>query len=179
MNNIKRKVVDEMLKIREALSNEIDWVREQRVNAYEEHSKKVPEEHWNALRRAILSDTDEQEGVELLVAELEGEVVGSVVLYPAKIDAYDGLVDLLDYPEIRMLAVAPQLRSKGVAEALVNECIHIAKEKGFQHIGLHTADFMTSAMRLYERLGFERLPQFDFEPANDGIIVKAFRLTIK
>ncbi|WP_256243316.1 hypothetical protein [Bacillus sp. V3B] len=38
---------------------------------------------------------------------------------------------------------------------------------------------MESAIKLYERLGFERLPQFDFEPANDGIIVKAFRLTIK
>jgi ribosomal protein S18 acetylase RimI-like enzyme len=38
---------------------------------------------------------------------------------------------------------------------------------------------MKSAMGLYERLGFERLPQFDFEPANDGIIVKAYRLSFE
>jgi len=168
-----------MLKIREVLSDEVEWVREQRVNAYEEHAQKIPSEHWGALRKAILSESDKEEGVEFLAAELDGDVVGSIVLYPAKIDAYDGLVDALDYPEIRMLAVSPQVRNKGIAEALINECIRNAKEKGFQYVGLHTADFMTSAMRLYERLGFERLPQFDFEPANDGIIVKAYRLTIK
>lgn len=168
-----------MLQIREALSNEMDSVREQRVQAYEEHSQKVPVGHWNALKKAILADTDVQAGVEFLVAELNGEVVGSIVLYPAKSDAYDGLVDELDYPEIRMLAVSPNVRSKGIAEELVNECIKRAKQKEYKYIGLHTADFMTSAMRLYERIGFERQPQFDFEPANDGIIVKAYRLTIE
>jgi hypothetical protein len=33
-------------------------------------------------------------------------------------------------------------------------------------------------MKLYERIGFERLPQYDFIPANDGIIVKAYRLSL-
>ncbi|WP_193747696.1 hypothetical protein [Neobacillus niacini] len=28
-------------------------------------------------------------------------------------------------------------------------------------------------------LGFERLPQCDFEPADDGIVVKAYRLTFE
>jgi ribosomal protein S18 acetylase RimI-like enzyme len=172
-------VGDQMMEIRNALSVEIDWIREQRVAAYEEHAEKIPGEHWGALRKAILSESDKEEGVELLVAEMAGEVVGSVVLYPANSDAYDGLVDQLDYPEIRMLAVSQNHRNKGIAEALVNECIRIAKERNFQYIGLHTADFMTSAMRLYEGLGFVRLPQFDFEPANDGIIVKAYRLTIE
>ena len=167
------------MEIRIASSGEVDWIREQRVNAYEEHAQKIPSEHWGALKKAILSESDKDEGVELLVAEMEGEVVGSIVLYPAKSDAYDGLVDELDYPEIRMLAVSQNQRNKGIAEALVNECIRIAKARDYQYIGLHTADFMTSAMRLYERLGFERLPQYDFEPANDGIIVKAYRLTIE
>jgi hypothetical protein len=45
-------------------------------------------------------------------------------------------------------------------------------------IGLHTADFMKRAIQLYGRLGFERSLKYDFEPANDGVIVKAFRLTI-
>lgn len=168
-----------MFEIREALSNEVELIRQQRVNAYEEYKRKVPKKHWNALTKSILSDTDEQVGVELLVAELDEEVVGSVVLYPAKSDAYEGFVDSLDYPEIRMLAVIPQLRNKGIGEALIIECIRRSKARGFQHIGLHTADFMKSAMRLYECMGFVRLPQFDFEPADDGIIVKAYRLTIK
>ena len=168
-----------MVKIRKALFNEEEMIREQRVKAYEEHAQSIPEGHWDALKKAISSDADEQRDVELLVAELDGEVVGSVALFPAKSDAYKGLVDMLDYPEIRMLAVTPQARHKGVAEALIKECIRRTKENGSQYIGLHTADFMKTAMRLYERMGFVRLPQFDFQPADDGIIVKAYRLSIE
>ncbi|MFE4813361.1 GNAT family N-acetyltransferase [Peribacillus simplex] len=168
-----------MVKIRKALFNEGEMIREQRVKAYEEHAQSIPEGHWDALKKAISSDADEQRDVELLVAELDGEVVGSVALFPAKSDAYKGLVDMLDYPEIRMLAVTPQARHKGVAEALIKECIRRTKVNGSQYIGLHTADFMKTAMRLYERMGFVRLPQFDFQPADDGIIVKAYRLSIE
>lgn len=168
-----------MVKIRKALFYEVEMIREQRVKAYEEHAQSIPEGHWDALKKAISSDADEQQDVELLVAELDGEVVGSVALFPAKSDAYKGLVDMLDYPEIRMLAVTQQARHKGVAEALIQECIRRTKVNGSQYIGLHTADFMKTAMRLYERMGFVRLPQFDFQPADDGIIVKAYRLSIE
>jgi GNAT superfamily N-acetyltransferase len=168
-----------MVKIRKALGEEVEMIRKQRVKAYEEHAQSIPEGHWDALRKAISSNADEQMGVELLVAELDGEMVGSVALFPAKSDAYKGLVDMLDYPEIRMLAVTPQSRGKGVAEALIKECIRRTKVKGSQYIGLHTADFMKTAMRLYERMGFVRMPQFDFQPADDGIIVKAYRLSIE
>lgn len=168
-----------MLKIRKALNNEIEKIREQRIKAYEEHAKNIPEEHWDALKRSISSDGDEQQGVELLVAEVDEAVVGSVALFPSNSDAYKGFVDLLDYPEIRMLAVNPRYRRKGIAEALIHECIGLSKANGNQYIGLHNADFMKTAMRLYERMGFQRIPQFDFQPADDGIIVKAFRLSIK
>lgn len=165
--------------IRDAAEKELPYIREQRVVSYEEHAKSIPEDHWIALKHAISSKADIQPGVERIVVEIDGEIVGSVVLFPAKSNAYEGFVDELDYPEIRMLAVAPTARGKGVASALVTECIHRAKAQGFHAIGLHTGEFMKNAMRLYERLGFERQPQFDFEPANDGIIVKAYRLTFE
>ncbi len=163
--------------IREAVEGELAFIREQRVSSYEEHAAKIPDGHWQTLKQGISSKADTQAGVELLVAEFAGEILGSVALFPAKMDAYEGQVDELDYPEIRMLAVSPLARGKGVASALISECINRAKAKGHHAIGLHTGDFMKSAMSLYERLGFERLPQYDFEPANDGIIVKAYRLT--
>ncbi|WHY67835.1 GNAT family N-acetyltransferase [Neobacillus sp. SuZ13] len=165
--------------IRDAVANEFPFIRDQRVHSYEEHAHNIPQEHWQALKQSISSDADLQENVERIVAEIDGSIVGSVALFPAKTDAYKGLVDELDYPEIRMLAVTPHARGKGVAGALISECMRRAKVQGFPAIGLHTADFMKSAMRLYERMGFERLPQYDFEPANDGIIVKAFRLTFE
>jgi GNAT superfamily N-acetyltransferase len=163
--------------IRDAKVDEIPFITEQRVASYQEHALRIPEGHWQALKQAISSDTDMQQGVERIVAEIDGKIVGSVVLFPAKTDAYGGFVAELDYPEIRMLAVTPKARGKGVATALIYECILRAKAKGFQSIGLHTGDFMDSAMNLYKRLGFKRLPQFDFEPAGDGIIVKAYRLS--
>lgn len=168
-----------MITIREALQTETELIREQRINAYEEHAKHIPKGHWEALKSAISSASDKQEGVELLVAVDNGQVIGSVALFPAKSDAYTGLVDTLDYPEIRMLAVTPQARNKGAAKALINECIRRTKENKLPYIGLHTADFMKTAMQLYERLGFLRMPQYDFEPADDGIIVKAYRLPVE
>lgn len=166
------------VRIRNATKDELNFIREQRIAAYLEHAQAVPEEHWLALKKAISSEADIQPGVELIVCELEDKIVGSVVLFPANTDAYEGSLEELDYPEIRMLAVAPETRGKGVASALISECIQRAKAKGFKSIGLHTGDFMRNAMELYKKHGFERLPQYDFEPANDGIIVKAFRLSL-
>jgi GNAT superfamily N-acetyltransferase len=165
--------------IRDARVDEIPCIRNQRIKSYEEHAKSIPEKHWNALKNALLSEKDTQFGVECIVAELDGRIVGSVVLFPANTDAYVGTAIELQYPEIRMLAVSPEARGKGIAAALILECVRRAKVNGFQAIGLHTADFMESAVKLYQRIGFQHLPEFDFEPANDGIIVKGYRLTFE
>jgi ribosomal protein S18 acetylase RimI-like enzyme len=165
------------MKIRDAAKDELVFIREQRINAYREHAQLIPSDHWKGLERAISSEADTQSGVELMVAELNGNIAGSVVLFPPKTDAYEGYVEALDYPEIRMLAVSPEYRGKGVAQALISECIQRSKSKGFRAIGLHTGEFMTTAMKLYEKIGFERVPEYDFQPADDGITVKAFRLS--
>lgn len=166
------------MNIRNALKSEIEFIRKQRIEAYSEHAEAVSKEHWEALKQAISSNADSQPDVELIVAEEQGKIIGSVVLFPAKTDAYEGYVEELDYPEIRMLAVAPDARGKGAASALISECIERTKKKGFKAVGLHTGEFMKNAIKLYERLGFERLPQYDFQPANDGVTVKAFRRLI-
>ena len=72
------------------------------------------------------------QGLIALVAEIDGKIVGSVALFPPKTDAYKGLVDELDHPEIRMLAVSKKARGKGVASALIAECIQRAKAKAFK-----------------------------------------------
>lgn len=164
--------------IRDALKEEIPFIREQRVAAYSEHANAISSEHWQALKKAISSEADVMEGVELIVAEADGKVVGSVALFPPQSDAYEGVVDSLDYAEIRLLAVTKEARGEGVASGLINECMKRTTARGINQIGLHTADFMKGAMKLYESFGFERIPQYDFEPANDGVIVKAFRKTI-
>jgi ribosomal protein S18 acetylase RimI-like enzyme len=106
--------------------------------------------------------------------EIEGEIVGSVTLFPANTDAYEVYVDELNYPEIPVLAIAKETRGKGVAITFVEECFQRTKEKRYDYIRLHTGSFMKGALNLYKRIGFKRLPQYDFEPANDGIIGKVF-----
>ncbi|MCA0970710.1 GNAT family N-acetyltransferase [Halobacillus litoralis] len=163
------------MQIREATQEELPFIRKQRVEAYSDHAASLPDEHWQALKKAISSEADQQPGVELYVAELDGNIVGSVALFPAKTDAYEGYVDAVAYPELRVLAVSSEARGKGVGQALVQTCIDRAKAQGYDAIGLHTGEFMEQAMALYEKHGFKRQPEHDFEPANDGIIVKAFK----
>jgi ribosomal protein S18 acetylase RimI-like enzyme len=162
--------------MRDAVKDEFEFIREQRVDAYHQYAEVLPAGHWQALQQAISSEADTQSGVELIVAEVDGGIAGSVALFPANTDAYEGYLDKQDYPEIRMLAVSPQQRGKGIASALVSECIRRAQAKGFPSIGLHTGEFMKPAMKLYEKMGFERVPEHDFRPADDGITVKAYRL---
>jgi GNAT superfamily N-acetyltransferase len=166
------------INILDANQEMLPFIREQRIRAYSEYAKRLPADHWKALKQAISTDADIQSGAELIVAQLDGKIIGSVVLFPPKTDAYEGLVEELDYPEIRMLAVDPEARGKGVANALISECIKRTKEKGITSIGLHTGDFMKNAIYVYEKFGFKRLPQYDFEPANDGIIVRAYILEV-
>ncbi len=164
--------------IRDAGKGEFQQIKDLRIESYAEHAKKIPQGHWEALKQSILSDEENQEGVELMVAELNGEVVGTVALFSPEIEAYKGLVEgQLKHPELRMLAVSPKARGKGAAKELVQECIERSKKKGYSALGLHTADYMESAVKLYTSLGFKRVPENDFVPLDDGIVVKAFTLT--
>ncbi|QCR33798.1 GNAT family N-acetyltransferase [Lysinibacillus sp. SGAir0095] len=163
--------------IRDAVKGEFQHIKELRLQSYIEHAKKIPRTHWEALKQSILSDEETQEGIERIVAEIDGEIVGTVALFSPEIEAYKGLLEgQLNHPELRMLAVSPNARGKGVAKTLVSECIDRSKEKGYKSMGLHTADFMESAVRLYTSLGFIRVPENDFIPLDDGIVVKAFNI---
>jgi len=77
-------------------------------------------------------------------------------------------------PEIRLLAVAPAARGRGVGTALMEECLRRARAAGACAIGLHTVDVMEVAVRMYERMGFVPAPETDFSPV-PGFIVKGYR----
>jgi ribosomal protein S18 acetylase RimI-like enzyme len=52
-----------------------------------------------------------------------------------------------------------------VARALLAACERLAREAGAPVFAFHTASFMTDAIALYERLGYRRAPEFDFDMA--------------
>ncbi|WP_026875126.1 GNAT family N-acetyltransferase [Jiangella gansuensis] len=79
--------------------------------------------------------------------------------------------------EFRMLAVAPSARGRGVGLALVRECIELGRQHGDAALVLSSLPQMRTAHRLYERLGFVRLPERDHEPV-PGIRLIAYRLAL-
>ena len=69
-----------------------------------------------------------------------------------------------DEGEFRMLAVDPAARGRGVGQALVELCLRRSRELGYAGVRMSSMDRMTSAHRVYERLGFTRVPEDDWSP---------------
>lgn len=63
-----------------------------------------------------------------------------------------------------MLAVAGPARGRGIGEALTRAELRRARDLGLEKIVLSSLDEMRAAHRLYERIGFRRLPERDWWP---------------
>ena len=105
-----------------------------------------------------------REAVLLVAAVPTGDgreaVVGSLTLAPYG-SSY-GEVAEPDEVELRMLAVAPEARRRGVAEHLMHAALREAVAGGARRVVLSTLDEMTTAQRIYARLGFEPQPDRDW-----------------
>jgi GNAT superfamily N-acetyltransferase len=66
--------------------------------------------------------------------------------------------------EFRMLAVAPGHRGRGVGGRLVRACLDLARTEGATGLALSSLEAMRPAHRIYERMGFQRAPERDWEP---------------
>ncbi len=101
-------------------------------------------------------------GVVLVVAEA-GKIRGVVKFFP---DA--GQAGLGHWPpgtaSMRILAVHPASRGRGLGSLLVRECIDRARSLKISAMYLYTGTFMQAARRLYESFGFRRAPEYDKEP---------------
>lgn len=90
----------------------------------------------------------------------EGVVVGTITVAPAGTSYAE--VAAPGEVELRMLAVAPEARGRGTAEALVRAALREAVVRGARRVVLSSLDEMLVAQRLYARLGFERRPARDW-----------------
>lgn len=96
----------------------------------------------------------------VLVAELDGVVVGSVTVAPSGTPWAN--VARPGELEVRMLGVAAAARRRGVAEALMVAVEEHARSLGLGTVVLSTSVDMFSAQRLYERLGYRLQPDRDW-----------------
>ena len=104
----------------------------------------------------------------VLVAEIDGGVVGSVTVAPAETPWAN--VARPGELEVRMLAVAETARRRGVAEALMVGAEDHARSLGLGTVVLSTNVDMYPAQRLYERLGYRRQPDRDWRIAIDLLV---------
>src|SRR4051794_29348505 len=98
----------------------------------------------------------------LVVRDADGRVVGSVALV---LSGDFGEVTTSDEEAaFRMLVVDPAAQGQGVGHLLVSTCLERARAAGKRRMVISTDPRMTTAHRLYERLGFTRLPERDWSP---------------
>ena len=99
---------------------------------------------------------------EVFVALLDDEIVGGITFVADSTSVLSEWDDA-DAAGIRMLAIVPDHQGKGLGRALTAFTIDRARGLGKTRLLLHSTDFMHSAHRLYESMGFVRAPEIDFE----------------
>lgn len=115
--------------------------------------------------------------VDVLVAvDADGRLLGCVSHVRDHTSAY-AEVERPGEAGFRMLGVDPEARGLGVGRALVEACIERARAAGRTGLVIVTAPSWTDAQRLYERIGFRRAPDRDFEPV-PGIRLWAYELRL-
>lgn len=121
--------------------------------------------------RAYLGDPTRRvdHSTSVLVAERDGEVVGTVTFVLPGDQAWEGPEEPVADAGFRVLAVAPHVEGAGVGRALVERCIALSREHGCHRLMIVSMAWMTRAHQLYGKLGFERRPDLDLRfPGGDG-----------
>jgi GNAT superfamily N-acetyltransferase len=165
-------------RVRDARAGDRGAIEAVTLAAYQQYSAVMPA-LWEAYRENIVATLAAASPDAQIVAEDDGRIVGSVLLYRAgTVIARPGGGPLtLASPEVRLLAVAPEARGKGIGAALMQECVARARASGAARLTLHTTEMMQAAVHLYERMGFVRAPELDFRPG-PSLVVKGYSLDL-
>ncbi|MEP2989474.1 MAG: GNAT family N-acetyltransferase [Parasphingorhabdus sp.] len=115
------------------------------------------------------SDRDQLENLEssilakggrIIIAELDGKVVGTGAILPPHHEPDDRLTWL----EIVKMAARKDLRGRGIGRAVLESLIEQAKEMGSDAIWLETNSDLKAATILYEKCGFKTLSENELWP---------------
>ena len=108
--------------------------------------------HARAAKAILLAMADGEGG--------EGAIVGTLTVVPPG-SFFIERADAGEF-ELRMLAVSPMERGRGIGAELTLAGVRLAIERGATGIVLSTMESMHAAHRLYERLGFVRRTDLDW-----------------
>ncbi len=140
-----------MIEIRTAVATELESVLELLSLQLQENSVPVSREH---LRPATLQMLERPELGRILVATRGNRLVGLAVLSFLWTLEHGGATTWLDE-----LYVDPHERGDGLGTRLLEAAMTIARARGCRALDLEVEPGHESAVRLYERMGFCRLPR--------------------
>jgi predicted N-acetyltransferase YhbS len=155
--------LDDCLLVRYAVPADYPAIREVVLAAYGQYAYLVARDVFEPYLADLLDLEKHARNGQWLVAEADGQIQGSGAFYPDAAAQGVGLPP--GWASGRGLAVRPAVRGRGVARALLAASECLAEDSGAPVFAFHTASFMTSAIALYERLGYCRAPEFDYNMA--------------
>lgn len=147
-----------VIEVRTAAVRELTTVRRIVTAAYAEFESWLTPANWTRMTSNIAKVIEPGAPGLLRVAQLDDQLAGTVTYLPPGPKDYQRVPP--DWSVIRVLAVDPALRGRGVARALTEDCLALARADHAPAVGLHTAEMMVAARSLYECAGF--VHQHDF-----------------
>jgi ribosomal protein S18 acetylase RimI-like enzyme len=145
-----------VISVRAAMPDEFARVGELTVTAY----RALPVDHlFGGYDERILDTATRAGGAEVLVAVVDGRVIGSVTYVGDSSSEWSEWTKPGE-AQFRLLAVDPAAHGQGAGRALVRACMDRAAGAG-STIVMHTTPWMDVAQGMYERLGFVRRPDRD------------------
>ena len=109
-----------------------------------------------------------------------GELNNPLSLWLVAVDedcvaGYVGSQSVMGESDMMNIAVSPNYRRQGVAEALIEELVCRLKDKGNHCLTLEVRSSNNAAIALYEKLGFAqvgRRPNYYRNPKEDALILR-------
>jgi ribosomal protein S18 acetylase RimI-like enzyme len=148
----------QVITVRAAVGEDLAIVRRIVIAAYAEFEPWLTAANWARMTSNIAKVIEPGAPGMLRVAQLGDQLAGTVTYLPPGPKDYQRVPQ--EWAVIRVLGVDPALRGRGVARALTEDCLALARADRAPAVGLHTAEMMVAARTLYERAGF--IHQHDF-----------------
>jgi ribosomal protein S18 acetylase RimI-like enzyme len=157
-----------------SLDDDLDGIARLLIDSY----RSLPDSPDDPEYYAELADVGTRIERSIVYAAFDDDVALGCVTYVADERSTYAENMVAGEASFRMLGVDPTARDRGVGEALVRRCIDEASSAGRSALFIYSGSWMSTAHRLYRRLGFRRQPERDWVIEDPPIHLLGFHLAL-